>query len=128
MSGNFTGKYQSAYGFYKSCFYNSVRAPNYLMALVVGDLTYQSLGPTTGIIAEPSIIGVAAQEWDRTQAILNTVEAYVNSPFIWGAYNIVIMPSAFPMGGASQPMLSFLSQTTIVGDKSQEYVLVREIA
>jgi aminopeptidase N len=32
------------------------------------------------------------------------------------------------MGGASQPMLSYLSQTTIVGDKSQEYVLVREIA
>ena len=40
MSGNFTGKYQSVYGFYKSCFYNSVKAPNYLMALVVGDLTY----------------------------------------------------------------------------------------
>ena len=38
------------------------------------------------------------------------------------------MPPAFPMGGATQPMLSYHSQTTIVGDKSQEYVLVREIA
>ncbi len=88
------------------------------MALVVGDLTYESLGATTGIIAEPSIIEAAAAEFNRTQAIFNTVEAYVNTPFIWGTYNIVIMPPAFPMGGASQPMLSYLSQTTIVGDGS----------
>ena len=38
------------------------------------------------------------------------------------------MPPAFPMGGMSNPMLSYTSQTTIVGDKSQEYVLVRNLA
>jgi len=40
MSANTTGVYQAFYGYYKTCFYNSVPAPNYLMAAVVGDLQY----------------------------------------------------------------------------------------
>lgn len=118
MSANFTGKYQAVYGFYKSCFYNSVKAPNYLMALVVGDLTYQEIGSTTGIIAEPSIIDSAASEFDNLQQLLDTTENYIQTPYIWGIYRIVIMPPAFPMGGMSNPMLAYTSQTTIVGDKS----------
>ena len=109
MSANFTGKYQAVYGFYKSCFYNSVKAPNYLMALVVGDLTYQQIGSTTGIIAEPSIIDSAASEFDNLQQLLDTTENYVLSPYIWGSYRIVIMPPAFPMGGMSNPMLAYTS-------------------
>lgn len=77
MSANFTGKYQSVYGFYKNCFYNTVKAPNYLMALVVGDLTYQSRGATTGIIAEHDVIDAAMQEFDNLQALFDTTENYV---------------------------------------------------
>lgn len=128
MSANTTGTYQAFYGYYKTCFYNSVPAPNYLMAAVVGDLQEQSLGETTSIVAEPSVLSSAASEFSNLQAILNTVEQFVQTPFIWGSYRIVIMPPSFPMGGASQPLLSFLSQTTIVGDQSQEYVLVRSVA
>lgn len=56
MSANKTGIYQSHYGYYKHCFYNSIPIPNYLMAIVVGDLVYQSTGENTGVIAEPSVI------------------------------------------------------------------------
>ena len=38
------------------------------------------------------------------------------------------MPKAFPMGSMENPLLTFISQTTIVGDKSQEYVLVQDVA
>jgi hypothetical protein len=38
------------------------------------------------------------------------------------------MPKAFPMGSMENPLLSFVSQTTIVGDKSQEYVYVHDVA
>jgi hypothetical protein len=38
------------------------------------------------------------------------------------------MPNAFPMGSMGNPLLTFVSQTTIVGDKSQEYVYVFDIA
>lgn len=88
------------------------------MAAVVGDLQYQDIGETTGVIAEPSVLASAALEFNNTQNILNTVEQFVQTPFIWGSYRIVVMPPSFPMGGASQPMLSYISQTTIVGDKS----------
>lgn len=118
MSANTTGVYQAFYGYYKTCFYNSVPAANYLMAAVVGDLQYQQIGETTGIIAEPSVLASAAAEFDNIQAIVDTTENFVQTPFIWGTYRLVVMPPSFPMGGASQPMLSYISQTTIVGDKS----------
>jgi len=101
MSANTTGVYQAFYGYYKTCFYNSVPAPNYLMAAVVGDLQEQSLGATTSIVAEPSVLSSAATEFNNLQAILNTVEQFVQTPFIWGSYRLVIMPPSFPMGSAS---------------------------
>lgn len=38
------------------------------------------------------------------------------------------MPPAFPMGGMANPNLVYTSPTTITGDKSQEYVLTRNVA
>jgi len=56
MSANATGTYQAFYGFYKSCFYNSVPTANYLMAAVVGSLSMEQVGATTYVIAEPSVL------------------------------------------------------------------------
>jgi hypothetical protein len=60
MSGNWTGTYQSVAGFQKTCFFQQIPAPNYLMAAVVGNLAYQSLGEYTGVIAEPVVLATAA--------------------------------------------------------------------
>jgi leukotriene-A4 hydrolase len=38
------------------------------------------------------------------------------------------MPNVYPMSGMANPMLTYTSQTTIVGDKSQEFVLIRNAA
>ena len=38
------------------------------------------------------------------------------------------MPPCYPQGGMANPLLAYTSQTTIVGDKSQEYVLIRNVA
>jgi len=65
MSGNITGVYQSALGYHKTCFYQQIPAPNYLMAAVVGQLSYQSTGENTGILAEPSVLATAAQEFSN---------------------------------------------------------------
>lgn len=67
MSANITGIYYAYYGFYKTCFYNQIPIPNYLMALVVGELSYQSTGDTTGVIAEPVMLAAAADELSRLQ-------------------------------------------------------------
>jgi len=36
MSANETGRYIAPYGYTKSCFYNEVPMPNYLMNIVIG--------------------------------------------------------------------------------------------
>ena len=52
----------------------------------------------------------------------------MQTPYIWGNYTIIVMPPSFPEGGTPNPLLCYTSITTITGDKSQEYVLVRTAA
>jgi leukotriene-A4 hydrolase len=118
MSANKTGIYNSIYGYYKHCFYNEIPIPNYLMAITVGELVYQSIGYNTGIITEPGQIAKAAAELSDLQQYLDTAEHYIQTPYIWGNYTVVIMPPSFPMGGMENPLLTFASPTIIVGDKS----------
>lgn len=132
MSANTTGVYQAFYGYYKTCFYNQVPLPNYLMAAVIGDLSIGQItnfgGPASYIIAEPSVLPSAMAEFSNLQQIVNTVQNWVSTPYLFGSYRIVIMPNVYPMSGMANPMLTYTSQTTIVGDKSQEFVLVRNAA
>jgi leukotriene-A4 hydrolase len=122
-----TGIYQAHYGYYKHCFYNSIPIPNYLMAIVVGDLVYQSTGPNTGVITDSENIQTVATCLSDLQQYLNVAEAYVKQTYIWGNYTVVVMPPSFPMGGMENPLLTFASPTIITDDKSQVYVAVHEI-
>jgi len=49
-------------------------------------------------------------------------------PYIWGTYDIVVMPPSFPAGGMEHPMISFISPSIISGDKSRLAVVIHEIA
>jgi leukotriene-A4 hydrolase len=91
--------------------------PSYLMAIVVGDLEYRSLGDRVGVITEPSDMDRVADELESLQTLLDTAEAYL-TPYIWGDYTVVVLPPSFPYGGMENPLLTFASPTIIVGDKS----------
>jgi leukotriene-A4 hydrolase len=56
-------------------------------------------------------------ELSDLEQFLNTSEAYL-TPYIWGDYNILVLPPSFPYGGMENPLLTFASPTIIVGDKS----------
>lgn len=127
MSGNKTNTFYAAPGLYKTCYYQMIPAPNYLMNVVVGNLTSQSMGDNTIIVAEPAAIGTAVSEYSDMQALLDTTEYWVQTPYIWGDYTLVVMPPAFPEGGMSNPNLNYISATTLVGDKSQQFVILREM-
>ena len=45
---------------------------------------------------------MAARELANLEEYLNTVEEYLNLPYVWDEYNIVIMPPSFPMGGINK--------------------------
>lgn len=133
MSANTTGVYQAFQGYLKTCFYNSVPMPNYLMAAVVGNLVETNVDSGTGgyptsIISEPGIATSALAEFYNLQLFVNVVESFINVPYPFGFYRIVIMPPVYAMGGMANPCLAYTSATTITGTQSQEFVLVRNIA
>lgn len=105
------------------------------MALVVGyfeytDTTNDDEGILSGFWSEPAITANATIDLQNMQAIIDTVENYLGSPYIWGNYTIVVMPPVFPMGAMENPLLSMISATTITGSDSipQQAALVHSCA
>src|SRR6185436_15937611 len=56
--------------------------PSYLIALAVGDLRFRSLGPRTGVYAEPATLGLAARELSDTEKMVTTTER-LYGPYRW---------------------------------------------
>jgi leukotriene-A4 hydrolase len=101
--------------------------PSYLMALCVGDLEFHRLGARTGVYAEPPVVARAAAEFADLEEFLKACEK-LYGPYRWDRYDVLVMPPSFPFGGMENPRLTFLSPTTIAGDKSLVSVLAHELA
>lgn len=101
--------------------------PAYLMALAVGDVVFREIGARTGLYAEASVIDAAAEEFEDTQAMLETAEK-IYGPYQWGRYDLLILPPSFPYGGMENPRLTFATPTVIAGDKSLVSLVAHELA
>jgi aminopeptidase N len=101
--------------------------PPYLIALAVGDLTFQSLGRRTGLWAEPSVIKAAAAEFGDVEAMIAACEKDFG-PYRWGRYDILVLPPSFPFGGMENPRLTFATPTIIAGDRSLVSLIAHELA
>ncbi len=101
--------------------------PTYLFALAIGKLEFRELGPRTGVYAEPEILNAAAWEFAGNEQILTEAERLFG-PYLWGRYDVLVMPPAFPYGGMENPRLTFLSPGLILGDRSRTNVISHELA
>jgi aminopeptidase N len=101
--------------------------PPYLIALAVGDLGFKSLGPTTGVYAEPVTLARAAAEFSDTEKMVKAAAA-LYGPYRWGRYDILVLPPSFPYGGMENPTLTFATPTILTGDKSNVDVIAHELA
>ena len=101
--------------------------PPYLIALAVGDLTFQELGPRTGVYTEPSMMPQAANELADTEKMVATAES-LYGPYRWGRYDVLVLPPSFPYGGMENPTLTFLTPTFITGDKANVGLVAHELA
>jgi leukotriene-A4 hydrolase len=101
--------------------------PSYLIALAVGDLSFRSLGPHTGVYAEPSMIDRAARELSDTEKMVVATER-LYGPYRWGRYDILVLPPSFPFGGMENPRLTFATPTILAGDKSLVSLIAHELA
>ena len=101
--------------------------PPYLIALAVGDIAFQSLGPRTGVYAEPSVLPAASKEFGELEQMVTSAEALLG-PYRWGRYDLLVLPPSFPFGGMENPRLTFATPTIIAGDRSLVSLVAHELA
>jgi len=108
------------------CFRQPVLIPTYLVAIVCGDLQSRQIGPRSHVWAEPDMLDKAAYEFAETESMLATAEE-VCGPYVWGVYDLLVLPPSFPFGGMENPCLTFVTPTLIAGDRSLVDVIAHEI-
>ncbi|XP_071495909.1 aminopeptidase B-like [Diadema antillarum] len=102
--------------------------PSYLVALAVGDLASAEIGPRSCVWSEPCMLDKAKAEFnDVVEEYIKTGEKLFGE-YVWGRYDILVMPPSFPFGGMENPCLTFLTPCIIVGDKSLTDVVIHEIS
>jgi aminopeptidase N len=99
----------------------------YLIAIAVGDIAFQPLGPRTGVYAEPATLPRAAAELVDTERMVDAAER-LYGPYRWGRYDMIVLPPAFPYGGMENPTLTFLTPTFIAGDRNLVGLVAHELA
>ena len=99
----------------------------YLIALAVGDIVFQSVGPRTGVYAEPSMLEKSAWEFAEMEKMVEAAEA-LYGPYIWGRYDLIVLPTGFPFGGMENPRLTFATPTVVTGDRSLVALVAHELA
>ena len=101
--------------------------PPYLFAFAVGALASKELGPRSCVWAEPPLLERAAWEFAGVDRMLTQAEQLLG-PYIWGRFDVLVLPPSFPYGGMENPTLTFLTPTVLTGDRSLVNVLAHELA
>ncbi|GFS23082.1 leukotriene A-4 hydrolase homolog [Elysia marginata] len=111
------------------CYYFEMSVPisGYLVALAVGDLKCKPIGPRSSVYAEPSVVDKAKAEFEGVVEDFLQAGETLFGPYVWGRYDILVMPPSFPYGGMENPCLTFVTPCIVVGDKSLTDVVIHEI-
>lgn len=108
-------------------FEQKVPIPSYLLAIVVGYLERRELGSRCAVWSEPSLANACEYEFQETDNMLLTAEKLLG-PYVWGRYDILVLPPSFPFGGMENPCMTFATPTLLAGDRSLTFVVAHEIA
>jgi leukotriene-A4 hydrolase len=108
-------------------FRQNIPIPAYLVAVVCGELAATRVGPRSRVWAEPGILEKAEFEFRETEKILSAAEE-ICGEYVWGVYDLLVLPPSFPYGGMENPCLTFVTPTLLAGDRSQVTVVAHEIA
>ena len=101
--------------------------PSYLVAIAAGAIEERVISDRTKIYGEKEFVDLAAYEFEDTENFIEIAEAYT-SPYLWGEYNLLILPPSCPFGGMENPTLTFITPSLIAGDKSLASIIAHEIS
>ncbi|KAJ2020839.1 Leucyl aminopeptidase yscIV [Coemansia sp. S680] len=108
-------------------FEQATTIPSYLVALVVGNLAMAKISDRCAVWSEPENIDACAWEFAEMDTTLQTAEELI-TPYLWGRYDLLVLPPSFPFGGMENPCLTFVTPTLLAGDRSLTDVIAHEIA
>lgn len=101
--------------------------PSYLLALAVGDVSFEAVGPRTGVYAPAAKLEESVYEFAEMEDMLIAAEA-LYGPYAWERYDLLVLPGAFPFGGMENPRLTFVTPTILAGDRSLVSLIAHELA
>lgn len=107
-------------------FVQKIRIPSYLLAIVVGALVSKRIGPRSHVWTEKEQIDKAAYEFAEVEVMLKDAEELLGE-YVWGTYDLLVLPPTFPYGGMENPNLTFVTPTLLAGDRSLASVVQHEI-
>ncbi|KAJ2556152.1 Leucyl aminopeptidase yscIV, partial [Coemansia sp. RSA 1836] len=108
-------------------FEQATTIPSYLVALVVGNLATAKISDRCAVWSEPENIDACAWEFAEMETTLQVAEELI-TPYLWGRYDLLVLPPSFPFGGMENPCLTFVTPTLLAGDRSLTDVIAHEIA
>ncbi|XP_065066846.1 leukotriene A-4 hydrolase-like [Rhopilema esculentum] len=111
----------------KCRFHQKTAIPSYLLALVAGSLEGRDVGPRSKVWAEKDLIEKCAYEFAELESMVCAAES-ICGPYVWGRYDLLVLPPSFPYGGMENPCLTFVTPTLLAGDRSLTGVAAHEIA
>jgi len=59
------------------------------------------------------LVDKAAFDFSETEVMLKAAEELCG-PYVWGVYDILVLPPSFPYGGMENPCLTFATPTLLV--------------
>src|SRR5690606_34360248 len=80
-----------------------------------------------GVYAESAIIDKASKELEDLEQMMKIAEGLYGA-YPWGRYDVIFLPSGFPLGGMENPLLTFATPTILAGDKSLVNLIAHELA
>lgn len=101
--------------------------PGYLIALAIGALERRELSPRAAVWAESPVVDRAAREFEDVEAMIAACERLYGE-YVWGRYDVLVLPPSFPFGGMENPCTTFATPTILAGDKSLVALIAHELA
>lgn len=109
-------------------FHQKVPIPSYLFALASGDIVEARIGAHSVVATSPDRIDECKWELEAdTDKFIGAIEKIVY-PYVWGEYNVLILPPSFPYGGMENPIFTFATPSIISKDRENVDVIAHELA
>jgi len=109
-------------------FEQNIPIPSYLVAFVAGELEYGRISDRCGVWTEVGLCKKACHEFKDAEEYIKIAEDYLDYPYEWKIYNLLVLPFSFPYGGMENPNLTFVTPALLAGDCSMSNVIGHEIS